>query len=168
MPLQSAAGWDRLRDGPSRCSRLSAQGLPPPPNQIAHPAASFEPQPPGGRREAGARVPPGSLAPPDAGLQQSVHRGCRGEARGSRAPPPGAWPGGPCARAPSRPAGGRAARSRLQPCARGRAAAARDVTQRAPRQPAAPRPAPRATASGCRGLRRPSDDALRRLRPGRG
>lgn len=164
---------DQLGDGPSRCSRLHAQGLPPPPNQIAHPAASSEPQPPGGLREAGARVPPGSLAPPDVGLQQKVRGGLHRRN-----------PGVPAHRRPARGLAGRArteptcwraraARSRPQPCARARtraaaAAAARDVTHRAPRRLAAPRPAPRAPASGRRGPGRPPDDAPSRLRPGRG
>lgn len=160
--------WDQLRDSPSRRSRLDAQGLPPPPNQIAHPAASSEPQPPGGLREAGARVPPGSLAPPDVGLQQKVRGGLHRRN-----------PGVPAHRRPARGLAGRArteptcgraraARSRLQPCARARAAAARDVIHRAPRRLAAPRPSPRAPASGRRGPGRPPDDARSRLHPGRG
>lgn len=171
-PRRAFLRWDQLGDGPSRCSRLNAQGLHPPPNQIAHPAASSEPQPPGGLREAGARVPPGSLAPPDVGLQQKVLGGLHRRN-----------PGVPAHRRPARGLAGRArteptcgraraARSRGQPCARARAAAtaaaARDVTHRAPRRLAASRPTPRAPAIERRGPGRPPDDAPGRLHPGRG
>lgn len=140
--------------------------------------------PASGRAQGGGSPgPPGSLAPPDVGLQAVGRSTEAAEAK----------PGGPAHRRLARGLAGRArahravlresapaARARLASmCARPRppppppppqpVTSPTEPPARPPaRSPAAPRPAPRATASRRRGLRRPSDDALGRLRPGRG
>lgn len=132
------------REGPARCSRFSVGGTPP--QAIAHPAASSEAPASGrcpGRREVGSTAwrlppapygfPPGSVAPPVAGIpSNSAKRGCRG-GKPSVREQTGALPVHPRARVlAGGPAWGGAlgAQAREQPAAAAEAAAAMSARPR--------------------------------------